>query len=115
IAKVGLPAVLKTRRLGYDGKGQFRLRHPDDLDAAWAALGTQPLLLEQFIGFERELSVVAVRGRDGSFRTWPLTENWHLDGILSASLAPARCDAALAEQARAHARRIAERLDYVGV
>src|SRR5690606_36450419 len=68
-----------------------------------------------FVPFERELSVVAVRGRDGEFRTWPLTENWHVDGVLSASLAPARCEPALQAQAQAHARALAERLDYVGV
>ena len=114
VAEVGLPAVLKTRRLGYDGKGQYRLRTPADLDAAWAALGDHPLLLEAFVAFERELSVVAVRARDGSFRTWPLTENWHADGILSASLAPARVDAALEAQAVEYARQVAGQLDYVG-
>ena len=115
VAAVGLPAVLKTRRLGYDGKGQFRLRAPRDMDAAWAALGGQALLLEAFVPFERELSVLAVRGRDGSFRHWPLTENWHADGILSASLAPATCTAGLEEEAVGHARAIASALDYVGV
>ncbi|WP_147653726.1 5-(carboxyamino)imidazole ribonucleotide synthase [Vulcaniibacterium gelatinicum] len=119
LARIGTPCILKTRRLGYDGKGQFRLRTLADADAAWAALGAQAdtvgLILEGFVPFERELSVVAVRGRDGEFRTWPLTENWHVDGVLSASLAPARVDAALAQRAYAHARRLAEALDYVGV
>ena len=73
------------------------------------------LIVEAFIPFQRELSVVAVRGRDGEFRTWPLTENWHVDGVLSASLAPATVDAELAAQAFAHARKLAEALDYVGV
>ncbi|MCP2775250.1 ATP-grasp domain-containing protein, partial [Salmonella enterica] len=73
------------------------------------------LILEGFVAFERELSVVACRTREGAFRTWPLTENWHVDGILSASLAPARVDAAQAQTAIAHARSIAEALDYVGV
>jgi 5-(carboxyamino)imidazole ribonucleotide synthase len=73
------------------------------------------LILEAFVPFERELSVVAVRGRDGEFRTWPLTENWHVDGVLSASLAPARADDALVATAFDHARRLAEELDYVGV
>ncbi|HEV8693811.1 MAG TPA: ATP-grasp domain-containing protein, partial [Lysobacter sp.] len=72
-------------------------------------------ILESFVAFERELSVVAVRGRDGEFRTWPLTENWHVDGVLSASLAPAKVDAAMTEIAFAHAKRLAEALDYVGV
>ncbi|MFZ5661612.1 MAG: 5-(carboxyamino)imidazole ribonucleotide synthase [Pseudomonadota bacterium] len=119
VARIGTPCILKTRRLGYDGKGQFRLRGADDVDAAWAALGAQApkvgLILEGFVAFERELSVVACRTRDGAFRTWPLTENWHVDGILSASLAPARVDAAQAQTAIAHARSIAEALDYVGV
>ncbi|MFC3717069.1 5-(carboxyamino)imidazole ribonucleotide synthase [Luteimonas soli] len=122
IAAIGTPCILKTRRLGYDGKGQFRIR-PDKAgataDDAWDALGAQAqtvgLILEAFVPFERELSVVAVRGRDGEFRTWPLTENWHVDGVLSASLAPARVDDALSTIAFDHARRLAERLDYVGV
>lgn len=119
VAAIGTPCILKTRRLGYDGKGQFRIKAPGDVDAAWTALGAQAatvgLILEGFVTFERELSVVAVRGRDGSFRTWPLTENWHVDGVLSASLAPARADAALQARATAHAHALAEALDYVGV
>ncbi|MDN5782005.1 MAG: 5-(carboxyamino)imidazole ribonucleotide synthase [Luteimonas sp.] len=126
IAKIGMPCILKTRRLGYDGKGQFRIKPGQGeadskaaADAAWDALGAQArtvgLILEAFVPFERELSVVAVRSRDGEFRTWPLTENWHVDGVLSASLAPARADDALVSTAFDHARRLAEELDYVGV
>ena len=119
VARIGTPCILKTRRLGYDGKGQFRLRTGDDVAAAWDALGAQAekvgLILEAFVPFERELSVVAVRGRDGDFRTWPLTENWHVDGVLSASLAPAAVDQALQAKAIAHARALAEALGYVGV
>ena len=119
VARIGLPCILKTRRLGYDGKGQFRLKTPADLDAAWAALGAQAptvgLILEAFVPFEREVSVVAVRGRDGEFRAWPLTENWHRDGILSASMAPCADGAVLEPQAVAYAKRVAESLDYVGV
>ena len=119
IATIGAPAILKTRRLGYDGKGQFRIRTPDDADAAWATLGAQApkvgLILEAFVPFERELSVVAVRGRDGEFRAWPLTENWHVDGVLSASLAPARVSQVLADTAYAYARKVADALEYVGV
>jgi 5-(carboxyamino)imidazole ribonucleotide synthase len=119
VAELGTPCILKTRRLGYDGKGQFRIKSPADVDAAWAALGPQAdkvgLILEAFVPFQRELSVVAVRGRDGEFRSWPLTENWHVDGVLSASLAPARVDAALQATALAHAKRLADALDYVGV
>jgi 5-(carboxyamino)imidazole ribonucleotide synthase len=119
IAQLGAPCILKTRRLGYDGKGQFRIKSPGDAAAAWETLGAQAttvgLILEGFVAFERELSVVAVRGRDGEFRTWPLTENWHVDGVLSASLAPAKADPALAQAAFAHAKTLAEALDYVGV
>ena len=119
VARIGTPCILKTRRLGYDGKGQFRIRSLADVEAAWQALGAQAqavgLIFEAFVPFERELSVVAVRGRDGEVRTWPLTENWHVDGVLSASLAPAACEPALAEQAHAYARALAERLEYVGV
>ncbi len=119
VGKLGTPCILKTRRLGYDGKGQFRIKGAGDVDAAWDALGAQAdtvgLILEAFVPFERELSVVAVRGRDGEFRSWPLTENWHVDGVLSASLAPARVDDALAERAIAYAKSLAEAMDYVGV
>ncbi|MEO8998101.1 MAG: 5-(carboxyamino)imidazole ribonucleotide synthase [Rhodanobacter sp.] len=119
LAAVGAPAILKTRRLGYDGKGQFRLRTLVDADAAWAALGAQAakhgLILEAFVPFERELSVLAVRGRDGDFRTWPLTRNWHTDGVLAMSLAPAPDIEQLQQRATGLARTLAERLDYVGV
>ncbi|WP_225764136.1 5-(carboxyamino)imidazole ribonucleotide synthase [Stenotrophomonas sp. Marseille-Q4652] len=119
VAEFGTPCILKTRRLGYDGKGQFRIRGAADVDPAWAELGGQVertgLILEGFVAFERELSVVAVRARDGEFRAFPLTRNWHVDGVLSASLAPAQVTPAQHEAAIGHARRLAERLDYVGV
>ena len=119
VTTLGAPCILKTRRLGYDGKGQFRIKTAGDVDAAWEALGAQAstvgLILEAFVPFERELSVVAVRGRDGEFRSWPLTENWHVDGVLSASLAPARVDDAMAARAIAYAKSLAEAMDYVGV
>jgi 5-(carboxyamino)imidazole ribonucleotide synthase len=120
VARIGAPCVLKTRRLGYDGKGQHRIRTDDAeaIDAAWAALGAQAgtvgLIVEAFVPFERELSVVTVRGRDGEFRAWPVTENWHVDGVLSASLAPATGPRALLDEAVAHARTLAEALGYVG-
>lgn len=114
LAEVGYPAVLKTRRLGYDGKGQYRIKSPADVAPAWEALGRVPLILEAFVPFEREVSVIAVRSRDGEFRTYPLTQNWHADGILSMSLAPAPASDALAPQAFDYARRVAEALDYVG-
>jgi len=119
LARIGTPCILKTRRMGYDGKGQFRIKSPADAAAAWEALGAQAstvgLIVEAFVPFQRELSVVAVRGRDGEFRVWPLTENWHVDGVLSASLAPAQADAELQATAASYAQRLAERLDYVGV
>jgi 5-(carboxyamino)imidazole ribonucleotide synthase len=114
IAAIGLPAVLKTRRLGYDGKGQAVLRSAGDADAAWAALGGSALILEAFVPFTREVSVIAVRSRSGEFRHYPLTQNWHASGILAASLAPAPQAQALEAAAVAHARALAERLDYVG-
>ena len=119
VVTLGTPCILKTRRLGYDGKGQFRIKSPADVDAAWDALGAQAgtvgLILEGFVAFQRELSVIAVRGQDGEFRAWPLTENWHVDGVLSASLAPACVDDAMNAVALSHARKIADALDYVGV
>jgi 5-(carboxyamino)imidazole ribonucleotide synthase len=117
--RIGAPAILKTRREGYDGKGQFRIGTPADADAAWQALGpqaaTRGLILEGFVAFDFEASVVAVRSAGGEFRAWPVTRNWHVDGILSASLAPAPRGQAIGEAAFAHARAIAEKLDYVGV
>lgn len=119
LATIGAPAILKTRRFGYDGKGQFRLRTAADADAAWAALSAPAaehgLILEAFVPFARELSVLAVRGGDGDFRTWPLTQNWHTDGVLAMSLAPAGDIAVLQPRAAALARTLAERLNYVGV
>jgi 5-(carboxyamino)imidazole ribonucleotide synthase len=113
--EVVYPSVLKTRRLGYDGKGQYRLRSHGDLDAAWQALAGAPSILEAWVAFDREVSVIAVRGRDGAFSTYPLVQNWHADGILSASLAPAPDSSQLEQVAGRHARVIAEHLDYVGV
>jgi len=119
IDEIGLPCILKTRRLGYDGKGQFRIKTAEDIHLAWDALGGQAsrvgLILEGFVAFQREISVVAVRGRNGELRAWPLTENWHENGVLSASLAPATDCEALQDTALAYAKRVAEALDYVGV
>lgn len=115
LRKIGFPAILKTRRLGYDGKGQIRLKSPDDLNAAWTRLGDVPLILESMVPFEREISVVAVRGRGGEFATYPLTQNFHQNSILSASLSPAPNTGPIQETAVGYARRLAEELDYVGV
>ena len=116
VLKLGLPAVLKTRRLGYDGKGQVVLRRPEDVPAAWAAVAGAPSILEGFVRFERELSLLAVRGRGGEVRFYPLVENHHERGILRKSIAPApavpRELQGAAEQA---ASRILENLGYVGV
>ncbi|MEO7014025.1 MAG: 5-(carboxyamino)imidazole ribonucleotide synthase [Dokdonella sp.] len=115
IEKTGLPAVLKTRRLGYDGKGQFVLRVQADIERAWESLGGVPLILEAFVPFDSEISVIGVRSRNGEFRHYPLTRNWHRNGILSVSLAPAKVDQDLQYRAVERARALAERLDYVGV
>jgi 5-(carboxyamino)imidazole ribonucleotide synthase len=116
VAEIGLPAVLKTRRFGYDGKGQAVLRTPADADAAWLKLGGRPLILEGFVPFDRELSLIAARGRDGRIVTYPLVENVHIDGILHRSVAPAP-DAGeeLPERAAEFAARVLTELDYVGV
>lgn len=116
IVAVGLPAVVKTRRFGYDGKGQAVLRHEELAEDAWRAVGEVPSILEAFVPFDRELSVLAVRGRDGETRCWPLVENHHRDGILRVSLAPAPgFTAGLQATAEAHAFAVLDRLDYVGV
>jgi 5-(carboxyamino)imidazole ribonucleotide synthase len=116
VAELGAPAVLKTRRMGYDGKGQFVIRQPSDVGAAWAAVGGVPLLLEGFVRFSRELSIVAVRGADGATRFYPLVENEHEQGILRKTVAPApEVSPALQAQAERDARLLLEHLDYVGV
>jgi 5-(carboxyamino)imidazole ribonucleotide synthase len=115
IARIGLPAVLKTRRFGYDGKGQAIIRAGDDPDRAWEDLGTKSAILEAFIPFEREISVVAARAVDGSVECFDVTENEHSDHILKVSRVPAAISDTLAAQARDIARKIADALDYVGV
>jgi 5-(carboxyamino)imidazole ribonucleotide synthase len=115
IARLGLPAILKTRRLGYDGKGQVVLRAPADATSAWNALGGVPCVLEQMVPLRRELSVLAVRGRDGTTACYPLVQNTHRDGILRISLAPADDLGDLQPLAESYASRILDALDYVGV
>lgn len=116
VDEVGLPAVLKTRRYGYDGKGQFVLREAADVHRAWAALGGSPLLLEGFVAFDRELSIIAVRGRDGEIVYYPLVENHHREGILRRTIAPAPgVTASLQARAEESARAVLEEFDYVGV
>ena len=115
LAATGLPAVIKTRRFGYDGKGQTVARSPAEAAAALDTLGPG-LIAEHFIHFERELSILAVRGHDGSRVSYPLTENHHRGGILRASYASAPgASPALQSAAEELARRIMEALEYVGV
>jgi 5-(carboxyamino)imidazole ribonucleotide synthase len=115
-ADFAYPCLLKTRRFGYDGKGQYLLRGPDDHRPAFEALGGVPLILERFVRFDREVSLVAVRGRDGVIRSYPLVENHHAGGILRLSLAPAPgLTEALQVQAETHIRRVLEEVNYVGV
>ncbi len=115
IARIGLPAVIKTRRFGYDGKGQAIIRSGDDLDQVWENLATKSAILEAFIPFEREISVIAARSADGRVECFDVTENEHSDHILKFSRAPAAISDALAAQARGIAERIAHALNYVGV
>lgn len=114
IDAIGLPGVLKTRRLGYDGKGQAVLRKPADLDAAWAALGNQALLYEAFVPFDYEVSLIGVRSTRGEIATWPLNRNLHRDGILRLTRAPWHAPVVEAA-ARRHLRRVLAHFDYVGV
>lgn len=114
-AVLGLPGVLKTAAFGYDGKGQRKLRPEDDLAAAWASFAGAPAVLEKFIPFERELSVVVARGLDGAMTTWPVCENEHANHILDVTLCPARIPAPLAGRALELARAAARSLDLVGV
>jgi 5-(carboxyamino)imidazole ribonucleotide synthase len=114
LERLGYPAVLKTRRLGYDGKGQAVLRDPEDRERAWQRLGEAELILETFVPFEAECSLVAVRGREGETRCWPLTRNVHRDGILTLSLAGG-LGASLQEQASAMMEALMDHLGYCGV
>lgn len=114
-AAIGLPAVIKTRRFGYDGKGQAIIREGDSLEAVWSDLETKSAILESFVPFEREISVIAARGADGSVECFDVTENKHGDHILRVSHAPAAIPEPLAARARDIATRIANALNYVGV
>jgi 5-(carboxyamino)imidazole ribonucleotide synthase len=115
VEKVGLPAVLKTRQLGYDGKGQAKISKGGDANAAWRSLKNEPCILEGFINFEREVSMIAARSADGKVECFEVTENEHRDHILHISKVPAKVSPALAAEARKVATRIAKAFDYVGV
>jgi len=112
----GVPAVLKTRRLGYDGKGQAVIRDAVRAEDAWRSIGEVPSILEGFVAFERELSIVAARDRDGVFASYPLVENHHRDGILRLTRAPATdVTPELQARAQAYAHEVMDELGYVGV
>ena len=116
LERIGTPAVLKTRRLGYDGKGQAVVRSREEIAAGWVKLAGAPAIVESFVKFSRELSVIAVRSTTGETAFYPLVENLHSDGILRFSLAPAPAvTAATQREAEDYATRIMEELDYTGV
>jgi 5-(carboxyamino)imidazole ribonucleotide synthase len=115
LEKVGLPAVLKTTTMGYDGKGQAKIEKGDDPNAAWRSLKNKACILEGFIKFEREVSVIAARSADGHVECFEVTENEHRDHILHISKVPAKVTPALDAEARKIATRIAKAFDYVGV
>ncbi len=114
LRRLGLPGVLKTRRLGYDGKGQFVIRRAGDVDPACAALGCTDLIYEKFQAFSLEVSIIGARAPSGECVYYPLSANTHADGILHYCIAPYR-NASLERQARRYLRRVMEALDYVGV
>jgi 5-(carboxyamino)imidazole ribonucleotide synthase len=116
LATLGMPCVVKTRRFGYDGKGQAVIRTREDATLAWAHLAGRPLIIEKFVPFTRELSIIAARGRDGTTATYPLAENTHRAGILRVSRAPAaNVSAAVAADADRFARAALDAMQYVGV
>jgi 5-(carboxyamino)imidazole ribonucleotide synthase len=116
LAEVGRPAVLKTRRFGYDGKGQRVMRTAADIESGWQTLGGRPLIVEQFVNFDREVSIIAVRGRTGETACYPLVENEHRDGILLCSRAPAPdVNAEMQSAAERYVSAALDALNYVGV
>jgi 5-(carboxyamino)imidazole ribonucleotide synthase len=115
VSQLGLPCILKTVRFGYDGKGQAKITHPDDLDAAWAAVKGQPSILESLVQFRCEVSVLVARGLDGAVACFDVTENVHRNHILHTATVPAAIAPELAAEAVFVAQRMAETLDYVGV
>ncbi|MBE2239030.1 MAG: 5-(carboxyamino)imidazole ribonucleotide synthase, partial [Caldilineaceae bacterium] len=115
IAQIGAPAVLKTAAFGYDGKGQARIDEAAQALAAWESIGRQAAILEGFVDFEREVSVVAARGVDGTFAHWGVIENVHRNHILDVSVAPAAVDPRVAADAVELARTVLAQLDVVGV
>lgn len=116
LKKIGLPVVVKTRRMGYDGKGQWILKTPEEVKVAKEALPKLPLVVEKFVAFTRELSIIAARGKSGDTAFYPLVENHHREGILRLSLAPAPGISAEIQRAAEYAAvQVLESLNYVGV
>ncbi len=115
VAAIGLPAVLKTTRMGYDGRGQAVLRRSEELDAAFDRLEPKPLVLEAFVPFRAEVSAIVARGADGALAVFDAVENRHREHILDVSLAPARVPEEVATAARGHAARVAAELGLIGV
>lgn len=116
LERIGTPAVLKSRRLGYDGKGQGVIRSREEIGSAWVKVGGVPAIVESFVKFTRELSIIAVRSRSGEMAFYPLVENHHTEGILRFSLAPApNVSATIQKTAEDYATRIMTELGYVGV
>jgi 5-(carboxyamino)imidazole ribonucleotide synthase len=115
IERIGRPAILKTRRFGYDGKGHAMIKNGTDPVAAWRDVGGQPCILEAFVPFEREVSVVAARAHDGAVESFDVTENEHRDHILKTSRVPAAISEATAREARRIAETVAQKFNYVGV
>jgi len=115
IAELGCPSVLKTADFGYDGKGQFRIDSPTDAPLAWRSIGEREAVLEAFVPFAKEVSVVAARGLNGEFMHYGVIENEHRNHILDLSLSPARISAAVAREATELARAVLEKLSVVGV
>jgi 5-(carboxyamino)imidazole ribonucleotide synthase len=116
LERIGVPAVLKSRRLGYDGKGQAVIRSREEIGSAWVKISGVPSIVEQMVKFSRELSIIAVRSRTGELAFYPMVENHHSEGILRFSLAPApNVSAETQSIAEDYAKRVMEHLDYVGV
>jgi 5-(carboxyamino)imidazole ribonucleotide synthase len=114
VKQIGLPGVLKTRRLGYDGRGQFQLRKTADIEVAWDELGNVPLIYEAFVKFNREVSIIAARSTAGATRFYPISANSHSQGILRHSIAPYR-NASLQKQAEGYIKRLLKHFDYAGI
>jgi 5-(carboxyamino)imidazole ribonucleotide synthase len=114
VTEIGLPGILKTRRLGYDGRGQYRLRKPADIATAWEALAGSALIYEAFVPFTREVSVIGARSSTGEIAIYPLSENEHRDGILHISRTPYR-HTGLQQQAERYLKKLLKHFNYVGI